>query len=103
MTMTNIIGKGTINNGAVTKVLAAGQDDLLAELTRLRSENAALKAAKPQAKITFKVSEKGAVSVYGMGKWPVTLYRGQWERLIAAVPVLQAFIEENASRLTVKP
>jgi hypothetical protein len=60
-----------------------------------------LKAAK-QTKLTMKVSEKGALSVYGMGRWPVTLYRGQWERLLAHRDELLAFIEANASLLSVK-
>lgn len=60
-----------------------------------------LKAAK-QTKLTMKVSEKGALSVYGMGRWPVTLYRSQWERLLQHKDELLAFIEANASLLSVK-
>lgn len=52
--------------------------------------------------ISFKVSEKGALSVYGLGRFPVTLYIGQWERLIAAVPALQTFASENAGGLSRK-
>ena len=67
-------------------------------------------AAKPRT-ISFKVTAKkedgsgtdGAISAYGLGRFPVTLYRGQWERLIEAVPALQAFIETNAALLSVKP
>ena len=66
--------------------------------------------AKPRT-ISFKVTAKkadgsgtdGAISAYGLGRFPVTLYRGQWERLIEAVPSLQAFIETNAALLSVKP
>lgn len=66
--------------------------------------------AKPRS-ISFKVTAKkadgsgtdGAISAYGLGRFPVTLYRGQWERLIEAVPALQAFIEANAALLSVKP
>ena len=77
--------------------------NLQAELEALRAENAAL-AAKLATKqtITCKVSEKGALSVYGLGRWPVTLYRGQWEALFAAQPKLVAFIEANAAKLSVK-
>lgn len=48
----------------------------------------------------LKVSEKGAVSLYGLGKFPVTLYRGQWEKLLAIVPDIKAFIEEHKSELS---
>ena len=54
--------------------------ELEAELKALR---ATVAAAKQPAHVTFKVSAKGALSVYGLGRFPVTLYRGQWERLIA--------------------
>jgi len=56
-----------------------------------------------QSRLTLKVSEKGALSLYGMGQWPVTLYRSQWERLIAAVPEIEAFIATHQAVLTVKP
>jgi hypothetical protein len=75
--------------------------DLQAEVARLLAENAKLKEAR-NAKISFKVSEKGAVSVYGMGRFPVTLYSGQWQRLIEVIPSLQAFMAENVSKLAVK-
>lgn len=60
--------------------------------------------AQPARKITAKVSEKGAMSVYGLGRFPVTLYRTQWERLLApdTVAQLSAFIEANTALLTVK-
>ena len=74
---------------------------LQAEIEALRAENARLAAAK-QSKMTFKVSEKGALSVYGMGRWPVTLYRGQWERLLGASEAIQAFIKTNDHLLKVK-
>lgn len=53
-------------------------------------------------KLTMKVSDKGALSVYGLGRFPVTLYRGQWERLMATSDEIGAFITANADRLTVK-
>lgn len=52
--------------------------------------------------ISFKVSEKGGVSMYGLGRFPVTLYLSQWERLVAEVPSLVAFIGEHRSELAVK-
>ena len=72
-----------------------------AENARLLAEIAALKAAR-QGKLTLKVSDKGAISVYGMGRWPVTLYRGQMERLLEAAPQIRAFITANADALAVK-
>jgi hypothetical protein len=79
-----------------------GKDkDLLAQIEALKAENAKLKEAR-NAKLSFKVSEKGALSVYGMGRFPVSLYRGQWERLIQVIPQLQAFIAENSAKLAVK-
>jgi hypothetical protein len=60
--------------------------------------------AQPARKISMKVSEKGALSLYGLGRFPVTLYRTQWERLLAPeqVKATLAFIEANAKLLTVK-
>jgi hypothetical protein len=70
------------------------------ELARLREENAALKAAT--ASLPIKVSAKGGVSVYGLGRWPVTLYQSQWESLLASKESILAFIEANKSRLASK-
>lgn len=53
-------------------------------------------------KLTMKVSAKGALSVYGLGRFPVTLYRGQWERLASEMDTIAAFISANAADLTVK-
>lgn len=60
--------------------------------------------AQTQRKISFKVSDKGGLSVYGLGRFPVTLYRSQWERLMSpdTIKALGAFIEANADLLTVK-
>ena len=78
-------------------------DQMLAMIQKLQAENAALKA-QPARKITCKVSDKGALSVYGLGRFPVTLYRTQWERLLAPeqVKAIGEFIKTNASLLTVK-
>lgn len=77
---------------------------MLAELARLRAENEVLKAkAKAsQGRLSMKIGEKGALSVYGLGRFPVTLYRSQWERLIEAIPNVQAFISAHAADLAVK-
>jgi hypothetical protein len=60
--------------------------------------------AAPARKISFKVSDKGALSAYGLGRFPVTLYRTQWERLLApdTVKSLLAFIDTNKALLTTK-
>ena len=76
-------------------------DDLKAELERLRSENAALKKGAATG-ITLKVSEKGAVSIYGMGRFPVTLYKEQWLKLLAMSDDIRAFIAANEGRLKTK-
>lgn len=63
---------------------------------------ALLQAASAPKALTMKVSEKGALSIYGLGRFPVTLYRGQWERLMTAKPTIEAFIATNAALLSVK-
>jgi hypothetical protein len=76
-------------------------EDLKAELERLRSENAALKKGSSSA-VRMKVSEKGALSVYGMGKFPVTLYKEQWLKLLDMAEQIRAFIAENDAQLKSK-
>ncbi len=76
-------------------------DDLQAELERLRAENERLKNAG-RGKLAMKVSEKGALSVYGMGRFPVTLYKEQWLRLLAMADEIKAFIEANDASLKSK-
>lgn len=73
------------------------------QLAALKAENEALKAKATKAQtISYKVSEKGALSVYGLGRFPVTLYRQQWERLLANKDEILAFITVNARTLAVK-
>lgn len=72
--------------------------DLQAELERLRAENEALKQGR-RGSVSIKVSEKGAVSVYGLGRFPVTLYQEQWLKLLAMSDEIKGFIDENKSRL----
>lgn len=76
-------------------------DEMKDELERLRSENAALKKRASSA-VRMKVSEKGAVSVYGMGRFPVTLYKEQWLKLLDMSSDIRAFIAENEARLKAK-
>lgn len=79
------------------------QAELLAKAEAMQAQIAALKASR-NSKLTLKVSKAGAVSVYGMGKWPVTLYQSQWLRLLApeAVTAILAFIEGNQDALATK-
>ena len=77
-------------------------EDLQAELARLRAENEALKNRAVRG-TSLKVSEKGAVSVYGLGRFPVTLYKEQWAKLLAMSDDIKAFIKENDSKLKTKP
>lgn len=59
-------------------------------------------AAKSQRGLACKVTDKGGVSVYGLGKFPVTLYKSQWERLIAFAPSISAYLKANDSKLASK-
>lgn len=77
-------------------------EDIQKELERLRAENEALKQGKRGGPVSMKVSEKGAVSVYGLGRFPVTLYQEQWIKLLAMAADIKTFIEENKSRLKTK-
>jgi hypothetical protein len=76
-------------------------EDLKGELERLRKENAALKKGA-SAGIRMKVSEKGAVSIYGIGRFPVTLYKEQWLRLLEMADDIRAFITANEAQLKAK-
>jgi hypothetical protein len=72
-----------------------------AELERLRNENADLKKGSSSG-IRMKVSEKGAVSIYGMGRFPVTLYKEQWLKLLDMSDDIRAFIAANEAQLKIK-
>jgi hypothetical protein len=74
-------------------------DELKNRLAELEKQ---VDSKKRTGAIDFRVSEKGGVSVYGLGRFPVTLYYEQWTRLLDAVPDLKAFIEENKSKLKLK-
>ena len=75
-------------------------EELKAELERLRRENAALR--RGASCIRIKVSEKGAVSIYGMGRFPVTLYKEQWLKLLDMADEIRAFTAANESQLKAK-
>jgi hypothetical protein len=81
----------TVTNGA----------ELQAELERLKAENAALKARGSKG-VSLKVSEKGAVSIYGLGRFPVTLYQEQWLKLLDLAGDIRTFIKENDGKLKKK-
>src|SRR5260370_37103622 len=74
------------------------ESEMQAELERLRAENAQLKSKDKGGGLSLKVSEKGGVSLYGMGRFPVTLYKEQWLRILASAAAIEAFIRENDSK-----
>ena len=78
------------------------EENMKEELERLRSENESLKKAKRPGTLSMKVSEKGALSVYGMGRFPVTLYKEQWNKLLSITEDIKKFIAENDDRLKTK-
>lgn len=78
-----------------------GNDPAKARIAELEAMVAKLKAGR-QSKLTLKVSKAGAISIYGFGKWPVTLYRQQMEKLLTAKDDILAFIEANTDLLSVK-
>jgi len=77
------------------------EQDLKEELERLKAENEALKAKTTRA-TSIRVSEKGGVSVYGLGRFPVTLYKEQWLKLLDLAEELKVFIAENDGKLKTK-
>jgi hypothetical protein len=76
-------------------------EDAQAEIARLKEENERLKSSQG-GRANMKVSEKGAVSVYGLGRFPVTLYKEQWVRLLGMAEEIRAFIKENDAKLKTK-
>lgn len=87
-----------------TNVIETNGVDVQALLRQLAEANAKIERLKAsnQRKLTLKVSDKGAVSLYGMGRFPVTLYREQWERLLGAADQIREFIADNSDALSVK-
>lgn len=77
-------------------------EDLKAELERLKAENERLKSQRGRS-TSLKVSEKGGVSVYGLGRFPVTLYKEQWAKLLAMADDIRSFIKEHDPELKAKP
>lgn len=76
-------------------------EDLKSELERLRAENQALKKTSSRG-LSMKVSEKGGLSVYGLGRFPVTLYKEQWNKLLDMSEDIRTFLKANDSSLKAK-
>ena len=76
----------------------ATDDDLRAELERLKAENEALRNRRSGA-VSMKVSEKGGLSIYGLGRFPVTLYQEQWSKLLEMADDIRTFIREHQAEL----
>ena len=76
-------------------------DDPTTELARLRAENERLKRTASRG-ASLKVSEKGGVSVYGLGRFPVTLYKEQWTKLLDMADEIRGFIRDNEGSLKTK-
>ena len=74
------------------------REELLARITELEKKA----APRPKGSIEFRIGEKGGVSVYGLGRFPVTLYYEQWIRLLDSADKLREFLEENKSKLKLK-
>jgi len=77
------------------------EEDLRAELERLKAENATLKSRSSKG-VSLKVSEKGGVSVYGLGRFPVTLYKEQWIKLLDMAEDIRSFLHEHDAELKTK-
>lgn len=77
------------------------EEALMAELQQLKAENEALKKSHARG-ISLKVSQKGALSLYGMGRFPVTLYKEQWLKILDMSDVIRAFISDNNAQLKEK-
>jgi len=78
------------------------EQQMKAELERLKAENETLKTRASRA-ISMKVSEKGGVSLYGLRRFPVTLYKEQWAKLLDMADEIRAFLKDNDSKLKTKP
>jgi hypothetical protein len=91
------LGAGKASNKGAT----VSDESMKVELERLKEENERLKARQSRA-VSLKVSEKGGLSVYGLGRFPVTLYKEQWTKLLDIADDIRAFLKENDSRLKSK-
>jgi hypothetical protein len=105
--MTYIVSDNIVpTTGAAALTMPTSEDlmsdeDLKAELERLRKENESLKKGAAKG-ISMKVSEKGGLSVYGLGRFPITLYQEQWTKLLDISDDIRAFIAAHQGELKVK-
>jgi hypothetical protein len=88
-------------SGMVRSIPMTDDDDMKAELERLRAENEALKRTSSKG-LSLRISEKGGVSIYGLGRFPVTLYKEQWLRLLDMADDIRMFIQANEAHLKSK-
>ncbi len=77
-----------------TNLQGMTQEQLIAMIHSLK--------ARPASRVSLKVTEKGGVSLYGLGRFPVTLYASQWDRLISEIETIRAFIDTNRASLATK-
>ena len=77
------------------------EEQMKQELERLRAENTALKQTSAKG-LSMKISEKGGLSIYGLGRFPVTLYKEQWKKLLGLKEEIVAFMEANDAQLKTK-
>ena len=78
------------------------EENMKAEIERLKAENEALKKTKKPGTLSMKVSEKGALSIYGMGRFPVALYKEQWTKLLTIADDIKQFIADHDHELKAK-
>jgi hypothetical protein len=90
-----------MNLNVAGRTTQMADEELKTEIERLRAENEALKRSSSKG-LSLRVSEKGALSVYGLGRFPVTLYREQWLRLLDLTEDIRAFIKQNEAQLKSK-
>lgn len=74
------------------------KEELLARIAELEKQA----GSRPKGSLEFRIGEKGGVSVYGLGRFPVTLYYEQWNRLLGAAGEIKTFLEDNKSKLKLK-
>lgn len=99
----NMAKKNTPVQPTNVEIVSQENNELLAEIERIKAENAALKAGLARRhQLSMKVSEKGGVSVYGLGRFPVTLYGEQWEKLLDFSDTIRKFLVDNAKHLSHK-
>ena len=87
---------------SLSEAIMPTPEEMQAEIDKLRAENSALKKPATRGQLSLRVSEKGALSVYGLGRFPVTLYREQWDKLLGLADEIRQFIQDNDSVLKKK-